>query len=50
VVADLTLRYLTAITLADGVLAFRAGFRFIQTPSEIPELIKFFNLDFTEEG
>jgi len=49
-VADLAVRYMTAITLPDGVLAFRAGFRFIQTPSEIPELINFFSLDFTEEG
>jgi c-di-GMP-binding flagellar brake protein YcgR len=48
VVADLSVRYMTAITLPDGALAFRAGFRFIQTPSEIPELINFFNLDFTE--
>lgn len=48
-VADLAVRYLTAITLPDGLLAFRAGFRFIQAPSEIPELINFFNLDFTEE-
>lgn len=48
-VADLTVRYMTAVTLADGALAFRAGFRFIQAPSEIPELINFFNLDFTEE-
>lgn len=47
-VADLAVRYMTAITLPDGVLAFRAGFRFIQMPSEIPELINFFNLDFTE--
>ena len=47
-VADLAVRYMTAITLPDGVLAFRAGFRFIQTPSEIPELINFFSLDFTE--
>lgn len=47
-VVDLAVRYMTAITLPDGVLAFRAGFRFIQTPSEIPELINFFSLDFTE--
>jgi c-di-GMP-binding flagellar brake protein YcgR len=47
-IADLGVRYMTAITLPDGVLACRAGFRFIQTPSEIPELINFFNLDFTE--
>ena len=49
-VADLTVRYMTAITLPDGSLAFRAGFRFIQMPSEIPDLINFFNLDFTEEA
>lgn len=49
-VADLAVRYMTAITLPDGALAFRAGFRFIQMPSEIPELINFFNLDFTEEA
>ncbi len=47
-VADLTVRYMTPITLPDGVLAFRSGFRFIQTPSEIPELINYFSLDFTE--
>ena len=46
VVADLGVRYITAITLPDGVPAFRAGFRFIQTPDEIPELINFFNQEF----
>ena len=46
VVADLGVRYMKAITLPDGVLAFRAGFRFIQTPAEIPELINFFNQNF----
>lgn len=46
VVADLGVRYMTAITLPDGALAFRAGFRFIQTPGEIPELINFFNQSF----
>lgn len=45
VVADLEVRYVTAIALPDGVPAFRAGFRFIQTPDEIPELIDFFNQD-----
>jgi c-di-GMP-binding flagellar brake protein YcgR len=43
VVADLGVRYMKAVTLPDGSLAFRAGFRFIQTPAEIPELINFYN-------
>lgn len=46
VVADLGVRYMKAITLPDGGLAFRAGFRFIQAPTEIPELINFFNQNF----
>lgn len=46
VVADLEVRHLTAITLADGSPALRAGFRFIQAPAEIPELINFYNQEF----
>lgn len=46
VVADLGVRYMTAVTLPDGSLAFRAGFRFIQRPDEIPDLITFFNQHF----
>lgn len=46
VVADLGVRYMKAITLPEGVPAIRAGFRFIQTPAEIPELINYFNQNF----
>ncbi len=47
IVADLMLRHIEMIVLSDGTLANRAGFRFMQRPDEIPELINFFiqNLD-----
>lgn len=47
IVADLGLRYITTITLSDGTVANRAGFRFIQRSDEIAELVSFFiqNLD-----
>jgi c-di-GMP-binding flagellar brake protein YcgR len=48
IVADLSVRHMTATTFPDGTPAFRAGFRFIQAPAEIPELINFFNQDFEE--
>ncbi len=45
IVADLELRYVTLITLPDGTLANRAGFRFIQKPDELVELLNFFIQD-----
>lgn len=45
VVADLELRYITTNTLADGSVVNRAGFRFIQKPNEIRELISYFIQD-----
>ena len=45
VVADLELRYITMITLPNGTPANRSGFRFIQRPDEIPELVNFFIQD-----
>ncbi len=49
IIADLELRYITTITLPDGILANRAGLRFIQRPDEMAELVNFFiqNLDKT---
>ncbi|TAJ80696.1 MAG: flagellar brake protein [Gallionellaceae bacterium] len=47
IVADLLLRHISLTVLADGTLAHRAGFRLLQRPDELPELINFFaqNLD-----
>ncbi|MDP1633444.1 MAG: flagellar brake protein [Gallionellaceae bacterium] len=45
VVADLELRYVTTNTLADGSVVNRAGFRFVQKPDEIRELIGYFIQD-----
>lgn len=45
IVADLGLRYITTITLSDGTVANRAGFRFIQRSDEIAELVSFFVQD-----
>lgn len=45
VTADIELRYITAITLADGTSYNRSGFRFIQRPDEIPELVSCFIQD-----
>lgn len=42
VVADLELRHITSITLADGSLNRRAGFRFIQKPEQITRLVGLF--------
>lgn len=45
VVADLEVRNVKVITLPDGTLANRVGFRFIQRPDEITELINYFIQD-----
>lgn len=45
VVADLEVRYVRLITLPDGSTANRAGFRFIQSPHEVDELINLFIQD-----
>ena len=45
VVTDLELRHKTMSNLPDGTLAYRAGFRFIQRPDEIADLINFFIQD-----
>jgi len=45
VIADLELRYITKTTLADGTSFNRSGFRFIQRPDEIPELVNYFIQD-----
>lgn len=45
VVADLELRNVTTKTLADGSVVSRAGFRFVQKPDEIRELIGYFIQD-----
>ncbi|MDD4912982.1 MAG: flagellar brake protein [Sideroxydans sp.] len=47
VIADLELRHITSAQLPDGTTANRAGFRFIQPPSEIAQLIGLFiqNMD-----
>ncbi len=43
--ADLEVRYVRLVTLPDGTVANRAGFRFIQRPDEIPDLINYFIQD-----
>jgi c-di-GMP-binding flagellar brake protein YcgR len=45
IIVDLMLRHITAITLPDGSIANRAGFRFIQRPDEITDLIGYFIKD-----
>lgn len=45
VVADLELRYITMVTLPDGTLLNRSGFRFIQRPDEVPALVSQFVQD-----
>jgi c-di-GMP-binding flagellar brake protein YcgR len=47
VTADLELRHITTAQRPDGTMANRAGFRFLQTPSEISQLIGLFiqNMD-----
>jgi c-di-GMP-binding flagellar brake protein YcgR len=47
VTADLELRHITTAQCPDGTMANRAGFRFLQTPSEISQLIGLFiqNMD-----
>ncbi len=45
VLADLEVRYVKSITLPDGSTANRAGFRFIQSPDEVDELINLFIQD-----
>lgn len=50
VIADLELRYVTAFVLPDGTPAYRSGFRFIQRPDEIPELVNYFIQDLDKLG
>lgn len=45
VIADLELRYITMVTMPDGSLFHRSGFRFIQRPDEIPALVSQFVQD-----
>jgi len=47
VTADLELRHISTSTLPDGTTVNRAGFHFVQTPSEISQLIALFiqNMD-----
>lgn len=45
VVADLELRYVTTITLPDGTLANRGGFRFVQRPEQMAKLVNLFIQD-----
>jgi c-di-GMP-binding flagellar brake protein YcgR len=45
VIADLELRHLTTTQLPDGTTVNRAGFHFVQTPSEISKLIGLFIQD-----
>jgi len=47
VTADLELRHITTAQLSDGTMANRAGFHFLQAPSEISQLIGLFiqNMD-----
>ena len=45
VIADLEVRNINIITLPGGALANRVGFRFIQRPEEITELINYFIQD-----
>lgn len=45
VTADLELRYISTTQLPDGTTAKRAGFRFLQTPSELSQLINLFIQD-----
>jgi c-di-GMP-binding flagellar brake protein YcgR len=49
VVADLEVRYVTGIVLPDGTPANRAGFRFIQRPDEIAEVIACFIQDLDKQ-
>lgn len=45
VIADLQLKHINRIQLLDGTTANRAGFRFMQPPSEITQLITLFIQD-----
>lgn len=45
VIADLELRHISSAQLPDGTTAYSAGFRFIQPPSEIAQLISLFIQD-----
>lgn len=45
IIADLKVRYVTTVTLADGTLAYRAGVRFMQRPEQIEALIGMFIRD-----
>lgn len=45
VTADLEVRYVTPLVQADGTQANRAGFRFIQKPEEVADLIDYFVQD-----
>lgn len=45
VMADLEVRHVTPLVQADGTTANRAGFRFIQRPDEVADLIDFFVQD-----
>lgn len=45
VIADLEVRHVTPQVQADGTAVNRAGFRFIQTPEEVADLIDFFVQD-----
>lgn len=45
VIVDLELRYATTITLADGTVANRAGFRLVQKPDKVAELLGYFIQD-----
>jgi len=49
VVADLELRHINRIQLADGTSANRAGFRFIQRPDEIADVIACFIQDLDKQ-
>lgn len=49
VVADLELRYTLPVTLPDGTIAHRSGFRFIQRPDEVTRLVDFFIQDMDRE-
>jgi c-di-GMP-binding flagellar brake protein YcgR len=42
VVADLELRHITSVTLPDGTLAHRAGFRFVEQPAGNAKLVNVF--------
>ncbi|MBU0620405.1 MAG: flagellar brake protein [Gammaproteobacteria bacterium] len=50
VVADLELRYVTTNTQADGSVVNRAGFRFVQKPAEIRDLVGYFIQDLDKKA